>query len=453
MHYSYKILGLLLLFISISTQAQKRKDYYPDGKLAFEGKYTYAWSEMERYEVENFSKDQERNLSRRRRSDIDEIDQYINLFPERQYEGTCKFYAPDGSLAFSGNYKHGIKEGKFILYYPSGKIKSIRYYEDGMAANTWEYWDEYGNPTALHSYRPIPETILSDIDREAYLSMLVNKNGNSASSKNRKGEKYVDSVYRSFFKSDKSTVYRTPITEGHSSRISVFRDYIEENVYHRTFKHGVFKTWELKQPKMEFSFEDNQPSGTWKLWENGKLVYEMTFVQHKVSAAKDYVHPDNDYSEERYRRKKYDDSLQAADNYTGRYASGDPDAIDPGMSGMGVVEAPPPSRVPNGTETFTSVEQMPEFPGGANAMNQFLQKNIRYPKEAVEAKIQGKVFLKFVVTEMGEITNVTVVRSVDRILDREALRVVKSMPKWKPGKQNGKSVRVYYTLPISFKMQ
>ncbi len=104
-------------------------------------------------------------------------------------------------------------------------------------------------------------------------------------------------------------------------------------------------------------------------------------------------------------------------------------------------------------QVFTHVEQMPQFPGGDKAMMEFLGRNIKYPVIAQEQGIQGTVVLRFVVGKSGEVGDVEVLRSLDPSCDKEAIRVVKSMPKWVPGKQNGNPVLVYYTLPVRFKLQ
>ncbi len=98
------------------------------------------------------------------------------------------------------------------------------------------------------------------------------------------------------------------------------------------------------------------------------------------------------------------------------------------------------------------VEKMPEFPGGQDAMNRYLSRNIKYPLIAQENNIQGRVICQFVVNQDGKIVDVQVVRGVEASLDAEAIRVIKSMPAWTPGKQGGKNVRVKYTLPIRFKL-
>ncbi|MBM78558.1 MAG: energy transducer TonB [Crocinitomicaceae bacterium] len=103
-------------------------------------------------------------------------------------------------------------------------------------------------------------------------------------------------------------------------------------------------------------------------------------------------------------------------------------------------------------EIFDVVEEMPEFPGGAAKLYEYLGKNIKYPEMAKENGIQGKVFVKFTVMSDGKIKNVEVVRGVHKTLDNEALKVVKEMPKWTPGKQRGKAVNCNFTIPIKFKI-
>ena len=96
---------------------------------------------------------------------------------------------------------------------------------------------------------------------------------------------------------------------------------------------------------------------------------------------------------------------------------------------------------------------MPSFPGGMAALMAYLQKSIKYPPVAEENGIQGRVVCTFVVERDGSVTDVRVAKSVDPSLDKEAVRVVSAMPKWIPGKQNGQSVRVKYTLPVTFRLQ
>ena len=136
---------------------------------------------------------------------------------------------------------------------------------------------------------------------------------------------------------------------------------------------------------------------------------------------------------------------------------GDPDAVE-------VIEAPAESSGPTAAEKvievekpkeelFLIVEQQPEFPGGNAALLSFLQKNLRYPRAASNANISGKVYVQFVVNTDGSIQNAEVTKGIGFGCDEEALRVVQQMPRWKPGRQSGRAVRVKFTLPIVFALE
>jgi protein TonB len=122
-----------------------------------------------------------------------------------------------------------------------------------------------------------------------------------------------------------------------------------------------------------------------------------------------------------------------------------------------VVIAPPveaPVEEEEEEEIFMVVESMPEFPGGQQELFKYLAENVKYPVIAQENGIQGRVICQFVVNKDGSIVDVQAVRSSgEPSLDKEAIRVIKSMPKWKPGKQRGKPVRVKYTVPVNFRLQ
>lgn len=122
----------------------------------------------------------------------------------------------------------------------------------------------------------------------------------------------------------------------------------------------------------------------------------------------------------------------------------------------GPVMAGPPAPVQEESdegEIFEVVEQNPSFPGGEQKLFEWLTKNLKYPSIAQENGIQGRVMVSFVVNKDGSVVDPKVIRSVDPSLDKEAIRVVSAMPKWIPGKQRGKTVRVKYSLPVSFRLQ
>ncbi len=122
------------------------------------------------------------------------------------------------------------------------------------------------------------------------------------------------------------------------------------------------------------------------------------------------------------------------------------------MLGLTTVNAQKTVVAQKNQQVFDVVEQMPEYPGGMQALFEYLGQNLKYPGDAKEQKVEGRVIAIFVVETDGSISNVEVVRPVFPSLDAEAVRVLSGMPKWKPGMQSGKVVRVKYTVPINFSL-
>lgn len=149
------------------------------------------------------------------------------------------------------------------------------------------------------------------------------------------------------------------------------------------------------------------------------------------------------------------DEVQKSDKAVGAFTvEGNDEVGGAVLKAKDDIAAPePPKHVVEETKIFTVVEQMPMYPGGDAALMGYLRDNIKYPTVAAENGVQGRVVVGFVVERDGSITDVNILRGVDPSLDREAMRVVKSMPRWNPGKQNGSAVRVKYQVPVSFRLQ
>ncbi|MBA3827455.1 MAG: TonB family protein [Taibaiella sp.] len=176
---------------------------------------------------------------------------------------------------------------------------------------------------------------------------------------------------------------------------------------------------------LEAYFLDNVPERTWKVYkDDGTPNYDLTFKNGKLVEYTDHIHNTKDNIGNNKPRQPL-------------VGAGDPQGIDPG-----VTQPTPPS-------VFTYVEQMPSPPYD---LNNYLSKTIKYPEEAQKSAIDGRVIIKFVVNEDGSISNAEVIRTLDPYCDKEAIRVINNMPIWKPGKQNGKAVKVYFTLPITFRL-
>ena len=151
---------------------------------------------------------------------------------------------------------------------------------------------------------------------------------------------------------------------------------------------------------------------------------------------------------------KTQDQLNESKTAIGTFdVKGNDDANGEVLKAKEVIAQPEPPKHEEESKVFDIVEQMPSFPGGQAALFEFLSKNIRYPVVAEENGIQGRVIVTFVVERDGSITDVRVVKPVDPSLDKEAVRVTKSMPHWNPGMQNGGPVRVKFTLPVTFRLQ
>jgi protein TonB len=123
-----------------------------------------------------------------------------------------------------------------------------------------------------------------------------------------------------------------------------------------------------------------------------------------------------------------------------------PDAIDKPVAPQ-KVEKVQQDRV------FTQIDQFPEFPGGTEGLKQYVKENIRYPEKAKKAGIEGRVVLQFFIDKDGSVIDEKVIRSLDKDCDKEAVRLVRNMPKWKPGLQEGKPLKVMYTLPVTFRLE
>lgn len=151
---------------------------------------------------------------------------------------------------------------------------------------------------------------------------------------------------------------------------------------------------------------------------------------------------------------KTQDELMSTKTAIGTFdVKGNDDANGEILKAKEVIAEPEPPKHEEENKVFDIVEQQPLFPGGPAALTKYLSENTKYPVVAQENGVQGRVTVQFVVEKDGSISDVHVLRGVDPSLDKEAVRVVKSMPRWTPGKQNGITVRVNYRVPVLFRLQ
>ena len=178
---------------------------------------------------------------------------------------------------------------------------------------------------------------------------------------------------------------------------------------------------------------------------------EVERVKSSVAFTVPEIKKDDEVKEDQ--EMKSQDELQETNTAIGAFTvEGNDEEAGQVLKAKEVIAEPEPPKVEE-AKVFDVVEQMPSFPGGQAALMQWLSSNIKYPVVAEENGVQGRVVCTFVVEKDGSITDVKVVRGVDPSLDKEAVRVLKQMPHWIPGKQNGSAVRVKYTVPVTFRLQ
>lgn len=200
----------------------------------------------------------------------------------------------------------------------------------------------------------------------------------------------------------------------------------------------------LQQPKKEAKVEQK------------KINVEPEKVVEKVKSSIKFTAPvikkDNEVKPED--ELKSQDELLNTKTAIGSFdVKGNDEANGQVLKAQEAIAQPEPPKQEEENKVFDVVEQMPSFPGGNSALMEYLGKNVKYPVVAQENGVQGRVVVSFVVERDGSVTDVKVAKSVDPSLDREAARVVGSMPRWIPGKQNGSAVRVKYNVPVAFRLQ
>jgi|GEM_PF-3401659 TonB family protein len=225
---------------------------------------------------------------------------------------------------------------------------------------------------------------------------------------------------------------------------SKFRNYTRHILLYSK-KTGPFEYYnETGDLAAVMNYKNNKAEGDWILYKAGQVNLRATFKADTLVTATDANGKDWLELLKQQQQEQLDAKMEGKS-----WGSPDPNAIDPGIG----VDAPPAEVAQPGPQVFRFVEQMPEFPGGTSAMSSFITNNLKYPEKAMKNGIQGRVIIQFVVGADGSIRDVEAVRKLDPDCDKEAIRVVKKMPKWKPGKQNGRAVAVYFNLPVSFKQE
>lgn len=381
---------MLFAFASV---AQKRTEYFPDGKKSFEGRYTLVYSLHDVREFFYFDTSHNSPQAANYFSAMSHKNQYFS--PERVYDGKCTFYYDNGNTAISGNYEHGVKNGTFTYWYYDGKKQAEETYVNGMPDGVWQEWYESGKLQSQQAFRAMTEAQLD--------TLYLWKNNDAYQYK-------FDPVTGRRFE------FLNFANDSARSRYRSFYNYFTEQESHfpkNTNWDGDFSFYYADGSKRsEMHYQMNHRTGLFRYWDaKGELVEDFTFADNLITDC--------------------------------HYYPGVP-SRRPATEKDGATAYKKDDRI------FTFVEQMPEC---TVDINRYLDSAIIYPNAAQDAHVEGRVIVKFIVNQDGTLSDFVVERSLGAGCDDEAVRVLRQMPKWKPGKQNGVPVRVYYKQPVAFKMK
>jgi TonB family protein len=327
-------------------------------------------------------------------------------------KGEVKIWSQAGQLSFLGNYKNNLKDGKCQTFNPDGSVDREGTYKEGKLISgvpavedlLYDKPDETahfpGGYDALDAFfKEKSESFLSkkeSVAKNVTVDSIVGTNGEIPNEKNSIAT--VDKPFHDHLK-DGIQNSQNDQSDSAATKIISIKLTVEKNG-HVSEKTILSKTSLLEKETINSAFLNLPPFVPATV--EGVAVRSILYVSVIIRA-----------------------------------------------KGLLVCT---PGNVPHG-QVFLIVEDMPEFPGGRDALQKFIGQCIRYPVSAQENGITGKVYVNFVVAEDGSIQNVQIARGVDPALDAEAIRVIKSLPKWIPGRQKGNPVAVSYTVPVNFQIQ
>lgn len=426
-------LFLLAFLATVSFQAiaQKKVEYYPNGVKKFEGDYFYAWKTSDAGEMVWPLDTTE--LYDPRQSKVKELDMYLNMFPTKEYEGVCTFYYQNGQEAFQGNYSRGVKNGKFSYWWVDGTLVAEKSFVHGMADGKWVTYGLFKQAMVTESYKAFTQAQLEMLFGDVVNEFTRDRNSEGG----RLDKDWLNMQSRRKIDYE----YGDAAVAGAERFVSQMDDFLEL-LQQRSIWDGefIYLNSETKKKAIEMYFKDNVPVGTWKVWDGeGKVDMEGTFKGGKLVKYKDHRSPaESDGSSGKAPKQEAPQQRQTSKNKK--------EVVEDALKEPppGIVEAPPPPEV------FKYVEQMPE---ASYDVNEYITKNLKYPPDFALENHGARIIVNFTVLEDGTIANPKIVGSKRHIpsVEQAALDVVGSMPKWKPGKQNGKAVKVDFSIPVVFK--
>jgi protein TonB len=406
------IAAVLLCYLGLGAVAQSKQIiYYPDGKKAVEGNWRYTsirpFGGYSNNILTGMMEDRPFGANY-----LNQLEKLMNQCPlSMVFNGSFKSWYKDGTQRVVCTYDNGVLKGPATLYFPGGeKMIEANFTSGGLTGTYTDYYDD----RRVHlkgQFKPFSNLELDSMLWYARPSMPGRSNAKSDAR-----QQLVEAVNREF-----NSTYHIPALGKKEGR---FEYYVPTGALQAVM---VFK--------------NNQAEGEWILYRDGRVYLKALYHADTLVKATDSTGID-------WLVKMKTDEEARTRNLSQTGSGEELVSIDPfSASDRSAPVAPAGERI------FTYVEQMPQFPGGDAALNQYLKTNLRYPAAAKKEGLEGRVILRFVVQTDGSLSDITVMRGFDKDCDQEAIRLVRKMPRWKPGIQNGHPVRVTFTLPVKFKLE
>ncbi len=426
-----------IFFCSTYLFAQKKVEYYPNGKKKFEGSYVLK---LPGFELNDYKDNPLENIQELDNSNriLISINEASAKRPYKNYNGICIFYYENGNKKYEGNFDNGVKEGKFIYYYLNGKKAFEQNYVNGMPNGEWKQWHPNATLGGIEHYTCYDQKILHRKDSlynlfiKSYITEGYSSMGKSSSlleidKKNRNFEDVIKKLNSE--KKDRNYKYARKL----------FKHI--ENLPMNTMLNGLFTYYYPDGSKSYiFEYKDDVPVGTWQIWGASKnKLCDIIFKNGEIIELKNY---DSEVP-------SYDESISISDSPPEISKEVDPPPIESRREIPQAIE-PPKMNSERNQEVFTFVEQEAEMPGGEEKMMELIAKNIQYPEQAKEIGITGRVLVDCIVELDGSLSNIKVKKALGYGCDEEAIRVVELLSKFRPAKQNGKVVKSRITIPVLF---
>ncbi len=416
------LLFLTALFFSFAANAQPLQTlYYSNGQKALEGNWTYTGAPV----FEDFVFQSQVNRDTNAHWSVDDVFFHANhpfygnsksMSAAFRFEGTITAYYPEGPKRATANFKEGVQNGLYRFYYPDGKTAAQGTFINGMPAGNWEAYHPSGKRYYTGTYRPLSQ---EEAHAEWQAFFISGE------------ETYTSDGTVNVYEEDSLREDTTYVGMATYRVRSLFAVHLKV-LYVSSMRVGTFTFYNREGGRVaEVTYNRGKRDSLWQLWDdNGKPTHGLLYKANKVIAAADSGEvplPINAYAQRAH------DRAVAASNAQRTQAIKEAKAQEEARR-----------------QADAAPNRPPEFPGNINA---YLSNNLNYPVAARDSNIQGKVVVQFWVETDGRISDLKVIKSAGEDLDKEALRVARGMPRWKPARKEGKPARAMQFFPVVFTLQ